>query len=188
MSVEPPAVFRKEALSHVALAVQLGAGLITVHAYPSKAGVVALDTITRKLHDLIEIANPKGIRVAIETTPAATTSILSVVLSIIAMNTRLFVTLDTEFLAAQGELLMATEARGLWDAQRVANVHVKDYAPWNGLREGRAYLAPGEGTVDFDRFYRHLTANGYKGFLTLEASFIRPDGGIDMQGCQQRAH
>lgn len=68
---------------------------------------------------------------------------------------------------------------GLWS--QVKHIHINDRAgerrDWSSLRA----LNIGEGTVDFDAFFKGLRSVGYDGDFTVEANAFRPDGTLDFE-------
>jgi sugar phosphate isomerase/epimerase len=73
----------------------------------------------------------------------------------------------------------------LWREGRMRHVHVKDYDGQLRTPEGRRrYLAPGEGHIDFAWFFGALAERGFRGSVSLEASAVGPDGGVDLDRLQ----
>jgi sugar phosphate isomerase/epimerase len=74
-------------------------------------------------------------------------------------------TLDLEFAAWNNE--MADMVRF---ADRISNVHIRDYNGSPVDEKGRRYYClPGLGKTDFAFAFRELRKRGYKGLYTLEA-------------------
>lgn len=63
--------------------------------------------------------------------------------------------------------------------RRIRHLHVNDYSggymDWGNMK----VLAVGEGHVDFDEFFCKLSAYGYDGDYTVEATSIFQDGSVD---------
>ena len=162
------------------LAAALGAQLIVLHLWELPIGDGRLEENVALLPACLDVADTSGLALAIETIPCSVGSPLENVHRALDRDDRCRVTLDTEFLARHGQLTAALEDDALW--QRVAHVHVKDYA--DTLRDGdgrRRYLIPGEGTIDFDHVFDALRARGYEGALTLEVSAVDNGGNIHEQ-------
>lgn len=160
------------------LAAALGAQLVVLHLWELPVGDRRLDENLGLLPACLDVADDAGVTLAVETIPCSVGSPLENVHRAIDRDERCRVTLDTEFLAFHGQLDSALEDDALWE--RVAHIHVKDFS--GSLRDGRgtrAYLIPGEGTVDFESVFRTLRERGYEGALTLEVSAVTADGGID---------
>ncbi len=49
----------------------------------------------------------------------------------------------------------------------------------------RRYLHPGEGKIDFARFFRGLAQQGFNGSISLESSGVQPDRSIDISRVQK---
>lgn len=60
----------------------------------------------------------------------------------------------------------------------------KDHEGPCGSKEGRHYLHPGEGQIDFRRFMQQLRATGFDGALSLEARAIDHEGRVDVARIQ----
>jgi sugar phosphate isomerase/epimerase len=149
----------------------LGADLVVLHLWELPDGDRHLDRNLDRLPALLDIAEEHGVTVAVETLPCLAGTPLDNVRRACERDPRCRVTLDTEFLAAHGQLDAAHEL-----AELVAHVHVKDYDPavWN--TKPRRYLLPGEGVLDLEGFLHRL---GWDGTVTLEMSAVRDDGTID---------
>lgn len=52
---------------------------------------------------------------------------------------------------------------------------------WSNLKT----LHPGEGHIDFKRFFRFLPQTGYQGDYTIEATSLHPDGSVDIAKLNQ---
>jgi sugar phosphate isomerase/epimerase len=63
-------------------------------------------------------------------------------------------------------------------------VHLKDHDAHLASSEGRHYLHPGEGQIDFRRFVLQLRAAGFDGALSLEARAIGHEGQVDITRIQ----
>ncbi len=88
--------------------------------------------------------------------------------------------LDTEFLALHDQLDAVFAASWLWQERLVRHVHLKDFDGLLASKEGRRYLHPGEGQVDFRRFVQQLRAAGFDGALSLEARAIDAEGQVEV--------
>ncbi len=94
----------------------------------------------------------------------------------VGRDERCRVALDTEFLAAHGQVEDAVEDERLWGGNAVAHVHAKDFHP----DSERKWLHPGDGVVDFDAFFAGLARRGYAGAVTLESTALH-DGRVDLE-------
>lgn len=128
----------------------------------------------------IDIAERYGLRLAVETIPCRKHDPLRNVYMAGEHDARCAVALDTEFLALYGQLEKALQADWLWESGRVQHIHVKDYdGQMYSADNYRRYLHPGEGNIDFPRFFSGLKEWRYDGYISLEASIVRPDGSRD---------
>jgi sugar phosphate isomerase/epimerase len=157
------------------LAARVGARLLVLHLWELPLGDRYLDRNLDLLPACADVAEEAGVQLAIETIPCSVGSPLANVARAIEREPRCVAVLDTEFLGLHDELEAAPDA-GL----PVGHVHIKDYA--GEIRNGdprKRYLLPGEGALDLDGFLDALRADGYDGTVTLEASAVDPDGGLD---------
>jgi sugar phosphate isomerase/epimerase len=149
----------------------LGAELVVLHLWELPDGDRYLDRNLDRLPTLLDIAEEHGLTLAVETIPCTVGAPLDNVRRACERDERCRVTLDTEFLAAHGQLDSAHEL-----GERIAHVHVKDFDPAVWGTRPRRYLLPGEGVVDLDGFLERLD---HDGTLTLELSAVIDDGGVD---------
>lgn len=157
------------------LAGRLGAHLLVLHLWELPIGDRRLERNLELLPACVDVAERHDLTLGVETIPCSLGSPLANVRRAVARDPRCVAVLDTEFLALHGELDGALDT-GL----PVGHVHVKDFA--GSIRDGdprRRYLLPGEGCLDLDGFLDRLARHGYEGALTLEASAVDPEGGLD---------
>lgn len=89
-------------------------------------------------------------------------------------------TYDTKMAAfhEQHERIYENEYRYLWTDRHIRHLHINDYAggymDWENLKT----LHPGDGHIDFDRFFAFLKDTSYEGNYTVEATSFLPDGRI----------
>jgi sugar phosphate isomerase/epimerase len=95
------------------------------------------------------------------------------------------VALDTEFLAWHEQLEAVFTASWLWKTSLVRHVHMKDHDRSLVSGEGRHYLHPGEGQIDFRRFVQQLRRAGFDGTLSLEARAIDHNGQVEIARIQK---
>jgi sugar phosphate isomerase/epimerase len=134
------------------------------------------------LPDCITMAEQHGLTLAVETVPCKSGDTLSSARRAVEQDSRCRVALDTEFLALHGQLEAALDADWLWQDARVDHIHIKDYdGAMYSTDNYRRYLHPGEGTIDFSRFFAALRARHYNGSISLEASVVHRDGTRDIE-------
>jgi sugar phosphate isomerase/epimerase len=158
------------------LAARLGARLLVLHLWELPLGDRHLERNLELLPACVDVAEHHGLTLGIETIPCSLGSPLANVQRAVERDPRCVAVLDTEFLALHGELDGALGA-----VLPVGHVHLKDFA--GSIRRGdprQRYLLPGEGRLDLDGFLDRLAGSrGYDGAVTLEASAVDPEGGLD---------
>jgi sugar phosphate isomerase/epimerase len=169
LSGDAPALDRFELDCRIASA--LGAEILVLHLWELPDGDRYLKRNLEHLPRLLDVAEEHSLTLAVETIPCSVGSPVENVRRACERDPRCRVALDTEFLAAHGELDRAHEL-----AERVAHVHVKDFDPRFWMRGPRRYLLPGEGDLDVEGFLARL---GWDGTVTLEMSAVGPAGEID---------
>lgn len=133
----------------------------------------------------LDIAEAHSMELAVETIPCLKSTPLAVIQRVVEHDPRCRVALDTEFLAIHGQVEETLEADWLWSNGLVRHVHLKDYDGQQYTADNyRRYLHPGEGKLDFTRFFARLKQRGFTGNLSLEASVVSPDGTRDIPRLQ----
>ena len=171
-------VFRFE--RNCAFAQQLGARLAVLHLWAMPTSDSHLEHNLQPLARCLDIAERHGLELAIETIPCTYADPLSNVRRAWEHDARARVALDTEFLALHDQLDAVFAASWLWQERLVRHVHLKDFDGLLASKEGRRYLHPGEGQVDFRRFVQQLRAAGFDGALSLEARAIDAEGQVEV--------
>jgi sugar phosphate isomerase/epimerase len=157
------------------IAGRVGARLLVLHLWELPLGDRHLERNLELLPACADVAERYGLTLGIETIPCSVGSPLANVARAVERDPRCVAVLDTEFLAFHGELDAAPDA-GL----PVGHVHVKDFAGELRHDDPRLrYLLPGEGVQNLDGFLERLATAGFAGALTLEASAVDPEGGLD---------
>src|SRR6266496_4583647 len=125
----------------------------------------------------MKIAGEFGLKLAVETIPCKYNDPLSNVRWAIEQESDVLVALDTEFLAMHNQLDTALEADWLWQHYRVRHIHIKDYdGDLYSTDDFRRYLHPGEGSIDFPKFFDALRLRSFSGNISLETSIVNHDG------------
>lgn len=162
------------------LARAIGAELLVMHLWGLPDSDRKLQTNLDALPHFSDLAEQYGLVLSIETLPCAERTPVDVALLCLQTEPRVGITLDTGFLALQGQLHTAIEDDRLWTTGRGVNhVHLKDLADAGADWVPGGYLRPGQGSLDLDGFLDGLTARGYPGAITLEAVAQRPDHSPD---------
>lgn len=163
---------------------QLGVELAVLHLWGMPFSDRELERNLQPLRRCLDLAERYGLKLAIETIPCTYADPLSNIKRAIEHDPRASVALDTQFLAWHDQLEAVFAASWLWQAEIVCHVHFKDHEGPFGSKEGRHYLHPGEGRIDFRRLMQQLRAGGFKGALSLEARAIDQDGRVDLERIQ----
>jgi sugar phosphate isomerase/epimerase len=122
------------------------------------------------LSTCIDIVEHYGLELAVETIPCQVADPLRNIYRAIEWDERTLVALDTEFLAWHGQVEAVFQRDWLWETQRVRHIHIKDYDGHPTTPDGhRRYLHPGQGQIDFPRFFSGLQQRNFTGYLSLEA-------------------
>jgi sugar phosphate isomerase/epimerase len=160
----------------------LEANLLIFHLWGLPGSDERIEQNLQHLESCMKIAGDFGLKLAVETIPCQQHDPLSNVRRAIEQEPHVLVALDTEFLAMHNQLDTALEADWLWQHNRVCHVHIKDYG--GGLYSTdnfRRYLHPGEGCINFPKFFDTLRMRNFSGSLSLETSVVNRDGTRDIQ-------
>lgn len=157
-------------------AADIGAQKIVTHIWGIPDSDAYLDNISRRLADLLRVAERYHLDMVAENSFCVHGSPLEHFRELVKEYPRLGITLDTR--AAQ----FHREADAFADSELLAkgNVrhwHISDYR--GGFRDWQAMypiLQPGEGDVDFDHLFGRIKECHYAGTVTLEAPSIQAKG------------
>lgn len=159
----------------------IGADRIVLHLWGLPDGDALIEHQLRDLPRLLDIAEHHAVTLAVEAIPCVVSDPLAVIRRVVETDDRVGVTIDTEFLAMHGQLDAVFEAEWLWASSSVVHVHIKDF---DGLlldeHGRRRYLLPGQGTIDFARWFGSLADTGYGDTITLEAPVVDEAGHVDV--------
>lgn len=152
----------------------ISAQRIVLHLWGLPDSDAIIDRNLAGLPRLLDTADQYGLTLSIETLLCQISTPLDVVARCRMVDRRATITLDTAFLAIQGQLGAAVVDDRLWPTA-VDHVHLKDYGD-PGLGWGKApYLHPGDGSLDLTGFLKGIDARGFKGTVTLESPALRDD-------------
>lgn len=163
---------------------QIGVHLVVLHLWGLPYADANLEHNLQQLSCCLDIAERCGLELAIETIPCKHADPLTNVRRAFEHDPRSRMALDTEFLAFHDQLDSVFAASWLWQAKLVRHVHLKDHDGHLSTKEGRRYLHPGEGQIDFERFVQQLKAKGFDGALSLEARAINHEGEVEVARIQ----
>jgi sugar phosphate isomerase/epimerase len=160
---------------------QLGTTLVVLHLWNWPELDDDLNNNLSVLRACYDYAEEYGIELAIETIPGRHYDPLSNIYRALECDERTKFAFDTEFLANYQQLDTVFTTDWLWRENRVHHVHIKDSNGHPFVDGIRRYLHPGEGDVDFTRFFTQLRGNGFSGNISLEAPAIDIEDDIDIQ-------
>lgn len=164
----------------------MGARVAVFHLWGMPGSDEQIERNLAALSKCIDIAEAHEMELAVETIPCLKSTPLEVVRRVVEHDSRCRVALDTEFLAIHGQMEEALEADWLWERDLVRHIHLKDYDGQQYTSGNyRRYLHPGEGKLDFPRFFTRLKERNFTGNLSLEASVVSPDGTRDIAKLQK---
>jgi len=163
------------------VAQQIGARLIALHLWGLPESDAYFERNLDALPICVDIARRYGLQLAVETIPCTLSDPLTRVRQAVDRDPPCRITLDTEFLALHNQLDAVFDEDWLWRDDRVVHIHIKDFdGQMHDAQGRRRYLDPGEGTIDFRRFFAALDAREYNGSVSLESPVIAPDGSLDI--------
>jgi sugar phosphate isomerase/epimerase len=159
----------------------LGANLLIFHLWGLPSSDEKIEQNLQFLNDCLKTSEDCGLKLVIETLPCKYHDPLSNIYRAVNQESGVFVALDTEFLAMHNQLEAALEADWLWQHNRVSHIHIKDYdGNLYSTDKFRRYLHPGEGNINFSKFFDALRIHNFSGYISLETSIVNQDGIRDM--------
>ncbi len=168
------------------LAHSLGTRVLVLHLWGWPELDDHLEYNLQPLHECLDITTRYGLELAIETIPCRLADPLHNIHRALEHDQRCRVALDTEFLAQHQQLQEVFQANWLWQTGHVCHVHIKDFDGQAFLPDGnRKYLHPGEGHIDFTRFFTDLKHCGFHGSVSLEAPVIDAEGNVNIAKLQK---
>jgi sugar phosphate isomerase/epimerase len=159
----------------------LGAHLLIFHLWGFPDFDEKIEQNLQLLNDCLKISEDYGLRLVVETIPCRYNDLLSIIYRVVDQEPDVLVALDTEFLAMHNQLEAALKADWLWQYNRVRHIHIKDYdGSLYSTDNYRRYLHPGEGNINFPKFFDGLKLHNFRGNISLETSIVNQDGMRDM--------
>lgn len=163
----------------------IGVRVLVLHLWDWPHLDDSLEYNLEPLHRCIDVVEQHGIKLAIETIPARHADPLTNVQRAFQRDQRSYVALDTEFLAQYAQMDAVFATPWLWEHERVQHIHIKDY-DGQPFKDGkRRYLHPGEGNIDFVRFFNQLKQHHYTGYVSLESPVIDNNGDVNIERLQE---
>ena len=155
----------------------LGANLLIFHLWGLPDSDEKIEQNLRFLNDCMKIAEDCGLKLVVETIPCKYNDPLSNIYRAVEQEPDILVALDTDFLVMHSQLEAALEADWLWQHNRVCHIHIKDYDGTAYSTDNlRRYLHPGEGSINFPKFFDALRLRKFCGNISLEASIVNHVG------------
>jgi len=159
----------------------LGANLLIFHLWGLPDSDKEIEQNLRFLNDCMKIAADCSLKLVVETIPCKYHDPLSNIYRAVEQEPEILVALDTEFLAMHNQLESALEADWLWQYNRVCHIHIKDYdGNVYSTDNYRRYLHPGEGNINFPKFFEALKLHSFCGYISLETSVVNHNGTRDI--------
>lgn len=179
----------QELAENCRLARLLGTQVVVLHLWGWPELDDHLENNLALLSKCLDVAEQYGLALAIETIPCRQHDPLSNVQRAAERDKRTRLALDTEFLAASHQLDEVFAREWLWSSHAVLHTHIKDSDGHPFTSDGlRRYLHPGEGTINFARFFEKLRQRNYTGYVSLESPTIDNKGIVDIERLQKSLH
>jgi sugar phosphate isomerase/epimerase len=159
----------------------LGANFLIFHLWGLPDSDKEIEHNLQFLNDCMKIAADCRLKLVVETIPCKYHDPLSNIYRAVEQEPEILVALDTEFLAMHNQLEAALEADWLWQYNRVCHIHIKDYdSDVYSTDNFRRYLHPGEGSINFPKFFEALKLHSFCGNISLETSVVNHNGTRDI--------
>ncbi len=158
------------------LAAALDTHIVILHLWNWPEMDDHLDYNLSMLSRCYDIAERYHVELAVETIPGRHFDPLTNIHRALEQDARCHFAFDTEFLANYHQLDTVFHTPWLWEDDRVHHVHIKDSNGHPFVNGQRRYLHPGEGTIDFARFFTRLREKGFSGNLSLESPALVQHG------------
>ncbi len=159
----------------------LGAKLLIFHLWGLPDSDEKIEQNLLNLNRCVQIAKYCGLELVVETIPCRRNDPLSNIYLAVEHEPEILVALDTEFLAMHNQLEASLEVDWLWQYNHVRHIHIKDYdRNLYSTDNLRRYLHPGEGTINFPKFFEMLKIRRFSGYVSLETSVVNHDGSRDI--------
>ena len=162
-------------------AAKLGAGIAVLHLWGGFTSDSRFEDRNFPFCEkLLSAAEKYGITIAAENVPCSSADPLKHWSVLKSNYPQLKYIFDTRFAALHGQLYDFASSDMVNDGS-VIHMHISDFTgPQMSFRALRPILHPGEGIIDFQRFFSLLSGR-YKGSVTLESPVIASDGSVDLK-------
>lgn len=161
------------------IAQSVGAEKTVLHLWSGLPSDFTFENNARGYPYLKEISDRYGLMLTIENIPCNVETGLRRICKIRDLYPDVYFTVDTRFLAFHDEFEYLYTSDIM---ESVRHIHISDWnAPVKDFTKLRPILHPGEGIIDFNRFFRFLVGQGYDSTVTLESPSMSetfPDIGL----------
>lgn len=163
------------------IASQIGATKLVLHLWNGIISDSSFGDNLSAFKELMAISDAYGIDLLVENVVCNTLDPLTHWRELADKYPDVHFVLDTKMAAFHGqdELIYEKEYEWLWAEDHIKHFHVNDYGggymQWDRLKT----LPIGKGSIDFERFFRHILSLGYDGTFTVEATAFDSDGNVD---------
>lgn len=157
----------------------MGAKLLVLHLWGGLASDSNIVLNIEKYREFREIADSFGLLLTVEDVPCNRENPLKHMIALHEQYPDISFTFDVRFAAFHGlfEEFLENQA-WLWQGP-VKHIHIGDFSgepmDWTSLKSCKH---PGEGKIDFEKFFAHLKKVGYDGTVTVESTSVAEDGAI----------
>lgn len=164
------------------VASKLNINLLVLHLWGGLPSDKHMDVNLRVYKNLLDIAHKYNLFLTVENIVCNTHNALTHMKKLYEIYPdNINFTIDTRQAAFHEMLDETCQSDFLWENNLVSHIHISDYAggymEWGQLHPIRA---PGEGNIDFDKFFKFLRSAGYNGAITLESP-VMSENSIDIE-------
>lgn len=163
------------------IASRTGAEKLVLHLWSGIDSDKDMPHNTEIYRQLREISDSSGLLLTVENVVCNNLDPMTNMKTLSAASPDACFTFDTKMAEFHGQLMDITldENRPLWD--NVIHLHVNDYK--GGIKDWSCLntLHPGDGQIDFGRFFDFVRQTGYTGDITVESTSFDKTGRIDIE-------
>ena len=160
------------------LAQAIGSRLLVLHLWSGQASDQHMERNLEVYPVLREIAEQHHLLLTVENVLCNTGDPMPHLRELADIDPDIAFTYDTKMAAFHSQLEALYQPENAWLWPHIRHLHVNDYGggymDWNNM----SALPPGQGHVDFERFFAFVRAIGYQGDYTYEAAALNADGSV----------
>jgi sugar phosphate isomerase/epimerase len=138
------------------------------------------DYVLKGYKEAVSICASYGIEILAETLPCREKPVFERMKQLADINPSCRYTIDTRHLKYNDLTERIFEENWLWSENRVAHVHISDCKLDDKGKTMIEPLHPGEGIIDFSKFFKNLSLKCYSNYITLESPAERLSNKIDL--------